>query len=279
MKTDTPSKFSVERDSARCIVNQYSADVHYSLVCDKAGFVISRIELLAYLTTFDMDKRSGNIPIDVSLFSKKGFSRAMNIMVKIYEAGLSVTDLVAVATEGERLGEVVVPQGKIGLATVASVVINGAFLIAGIPIASCFGGILQMRNHEPLRFVDLVEYDGSTLDPFEIFIAGRMTEVDGASKQGAGKILASFHEIPMPSSPAALEIINGLKEAELCNWLIVGKPNGLVCEMPARLNHVGLLLPSALNPVAAVAEAGVEVTCRTMSGVIDVERLKNFRNI
>jgi repressor of nif and glnA expression len=267
-----------QRDG-RSITQPGLDELKNALVCDKVGFVISRIELLAYLTTFDLDKRSGNIPIDVSLFSKKGFSRAMNIMVKIYEAGLSVTDLVAVATEGERLGDVVVPQGKIGLATVASVIINGAFLIAGIPIASCFGGILQMRNHEPLRFVDLVEYDGSTLDPFEIFIAGRMTEVDGASRQGAGKILASFHEIPMPSSHAALEIINGLKEAELCNWLIVGKPNGLVCEMPARLNHVGLLLPSALNPVAAVAEAGVEVTCRTMSGVIDVERLKNFRNI
>ena len=267
-----------QRDG-RLITQPGLDELKSALVCDKVGLVISRIELLAYLTTLDLDKRSGNIPIDVSLLPKREFSRAMNIMGGIFEAGLSVSDLVAVASEGDRLSEVLVPQGKVGFATVASVVIDGAFLKAGIPMASRFGGILQMRNREPLRFVDLVEYDGSTLDPFEIFIAGRMTEVDGASRQGAGKILASFHEIPMPSSPAALEIIDRLKEAELCNWLIVGKPSGLVCEMPVRLSHVGLLLPSGLNPVAAVVEAGIEVTCRTLGGVIDVERLRNFRDL
>lgn len=271
--------YCARQREGRSITQPGLDELKSALVCDKVGFVIGRIELLAYLTTLDLDKRSGNIPIDVSLFPKSEFSRAMNIMEGIFEAGLSVTDLVAVATEGERLGEILVPQGKVGFATVSSAVINGAFLKAGIPIASRFGGILQMRNREPLRFVDLIEYDGSTLDPFEIFIAGRMTEVDGASRQGAGKILASFHEIPMPSSPAALEIIDRLKEAELCNWLIVGKPNGLVCEMPVRFSCVGLLLPSGLNPVAAIAEAGVAVTCRTMSGVINVERLRNFRKI
>jgi Fe-S-cluster-containing hydrogenase component 2 len=35
MKTDTPSKFSVERDSARCIVNQCSSDVHYYDTADE----------------------------------------------------------------------------------------------------------------------------------------------------------------------------------------------------------------------------------------------------
>jgi hypothetical protein len=267
-----------QRDG-RSITQPGLDELKSALVCDKVGFVVSRIELLAYLTTFDLAKRSGNIPIDLSLLPKSEFSRAMKIMEGIFEAGLSVTDLVVIADEGDRLGEVIVPQGKVGFATVASAVINGAFLKAGIPIASRFGGILQMRNHEPLRFVDLIEYDGSTLDPFEIFIAGRMTRVDGASRQGVGKVLASFHEIPMLSRPAVLGIIDRLKEAELCNWLIVGKPSGLVCEMPVRLGHVGLLLPSGLNPVAAVAEAGFEVTCRTMSGVIDVGRLRNFRNI
>jgi repressor of nif and glnA expression len=267
-----------QRDG-RSITQPGLEELKSSLVCDKVGFVTSRIELLAYLTTFSLGERSGNIPIDVSLFPKKEFGKAVVVMRGIFEAGLSVSNLVAIASEGKRLGGVTVPQGKVGFATVSSVAISGSFLKAGIPIASKFGGILQIRNHEPLRFVDLIEYDGSTLDPSEIFIAGKMTSVIEAANNGGGKILASFHEIPMPSRPAAIEITERLKEANLCNLVIMGRPGGLICEMPARLQNVGLLLLSGLNPVAAAAEAGIEVTCKTMSGVIDVGELVSFLSL
>ncbi len=249
------------------------------LVCEKVGFATSRIELLAYLTTIDVDVYNGNVPIDVSFFSKREFIQAVDIMREIFDTGLSISNLVAVASEGERLGEVLVPHGKVGLATVSSVVINGSFLKAGIPIASRFGGILQIRNNEPLRFVDLIEYGGSTLDPYEIFIAGRMTNVTGASREGAGKILASFHEIPMPSRLAVLEIIDRLRRAGLCNEVIVGKPSGMVCEVPVRLNNVGLLLFGGLNPVAAAAESGINVNCTLMNGVINVKQLRSFYDL
>jgi len=206
------------------------------------------------------------------------FARMRRVMMR--SGGfLKRSNLVAVASEGERLGEVLVPHGKVGLATVSSVVVNGSFLKAGIPIASRFGGILQIRNNEPLRFIDLIEYDGSTLDPYEIFIAGRMTNVTEASKHGAGKILASFHEIPMPSKLAVLEVIDRLKSAGLCNEVILEKPSGLVCEVPVQLNNVGLLLFSGLNPVAAAAEAGINVTCKPMSGVVDIQTLRNFHDL
>lgn len=205
------------QQDGRSITQPGLDELRSALVCDKVGFVFSRIDLLAYLAALDLNRRSGYIPIDVSLLSRNEFSMAMDIMKRVFIAGLSVIDLVSVAAEGERLGDVVVPQDKVGFATVACAFINGVFLKAGIPITFRFGGLLQMRNREPLRFVDLIEYNGSTLDPFEIFIAGKMTEVDGVSQHGTGKILASLYEIPMPSIPAALEIIDKLKETELYN--------------------------------------------------------------
>ena len=60
------------------------------------------------------------------LFTKEKFTRALQAMRPAFEAGLCVSDLVAVASEGERLGEVIVPEGRIGLATVCSIVLNGA---------------------------------------------------------------------------------------------------------------------------------------------------------
>jgi repressor of nif and glnA expression len=40
-----------------------------------------------------------------------------------------------------------------------------------------------------------------------------------------------------------------------------------------------MVLQSGLNPVAAAVEAGIEVTNRSMSGVIDYAKLKKFREL
>jgi repressor of nif and glnA expression len=39
------------------------------------------------------------------------------------------------------------------------------------------------------------------------------------------------------------------------------------------------MLPSGLNAIAATAEKGINVTCRAMSGVIDIGKLGSFWSI
>lgn len=260
----------------RSITQPGLEELKSTLVCDKVGFVTDRLELLAYLTNFDLSEHTGYIPIDVSLFPKREFPRALEVMKSVFEAGLCASNLVAVATEGERLGETMVPQGKIGFATVCSAVVSGSMLKAGIPVDSRFGGILQIKHTEPTRFVELIEYNGSTIDPFEIFIAGRMTSAMKSATNGDGKILASFQEIPLPSKTEANTVIEKLKAANLCNLVIMGKASEPVCEIPVRLNKVGLVLPSGLNAIAATAETGIDVTSKAMNGVVGFGELRSF---
>jgi HTH-type transcriptional regulator, global nitrogen regulator NrpRI len=260
----------------RSITQPGLEELKSTLVCDKVGFVTDRLELLAYLTNFDLSEHTGYIPIDLSLFPKREFPRALEVMKSVFEAGLCASNLVAVATEGERLGETMVPQGKIGFATVCSAMVSGSMLKAGIPVDSRFGGILQIKHNEPTRFVELIEYNGSTIDPFEIFIAGRMTSAMKSAKNGDGKILASFQEIPLPSKTEANTVIEKLKAADLCNLVIMGKASEPVCEIPVRLNKVGLVLPSGLNAIAATAETGIDVTSKAMNGVVGFGELRSF---
>ena len=267
---------SIGHRDGRRITEPGLEELKSALVCDKVGFVTSRIELLAYLTTFDVEEFTGDIPIDVSLFPKEQFSRAWEVMKDVFTSGFCTSNLVAIASGGERLGDTIIPPDKIGFATVCSAAISGALLKAGIPIDSKFGGILQIRNHEPVRFVDLIEYHGCTLDPFEIFIAGKMTSVIEAARRGEGKILASFHEIPMPSRSAAEAVLDKLKAINLCHLVVMGKANESICEVPVTLNKIGLVLPSGLNAVAVAAEKGIDVTNKAMSGVIDVGKLRSF---
>ncbi len=268
----------VGRDG-RLITELGAEELGSALVRDKVGFAISRIELLAFRTNFDYQKHRGPIPVNVSFFRKEKFSKAVHAMKPAFEGGLCISDRVAVASEGERLGELIVPEGKIGLATVCSIVINGALLKAGVPMDSRFGGILQIRNHKPLRFVELIHYAGSSLDPSEVFIRARMTSVREAAKSGEGKILANFREIPALCRPTAEEEVAKLREAGLGGLLLMGNTSEPVCETPVELNKIGVILLGGLNPIAAAAEAGIEAENHAMSTIMEYRDLIKFEEL
>ena len=263
----------------RLITKSGIEELKSALVRDKVGLSISRIEMLSFRTDFDLDKHTGWIPANISFFPRDKFSKALKEMRPAFSAGFCASDLVAVADEGETLGELTVPEGKTALATVCSLVINGALLKAGVPIDSRFGGILQIRNHQPIRFVELIHYAGSSLDPSEVFISAKMTSVGQATRGGSGKILANFREIPAICRPVADEVVARLKEARLNGVLVIGETSEAVCEVPIELNRIGMVLLGGLNPVAAAAEAGIEVENQAMSTVLDYQSLIKFEEL
>lgn len=268
----------VGRDG-RLLTEQGEEELRNALVKDKVGLAISKIELLAFSTDFNYEKRCGSIPVNVSFLPKGKFTKALQAMKPAFEAGLCVSELVAVAQEGEHLGEFMVPEGTTGFATVCSIAINGALLKAGVPMDSRFGGILQMRNHKPFRFVELIHYAGSSLDPSEVFIRARMTSVKEAVKSGNGKILANFREIPALCRETAEEVVAKLREAGLEGILLMGNTSEPVCEIPVELNRIGMILLGGMNPIAAAEEAGIEAQNHAMCTVIEYQDLTRFKEL
>lgn len=268
----------VGRDG-RLITELGIEELKSALVSDKVGFAISKIELLAFRTNFDPQNRAGSIPVNVSFFPKEQFRKAFKAMKLVFAEGLCVSHLVAAAQEGQKLGELLVPPGKVGLATVCSIVINGTLLKAGVPIDSRFGGILQIRDRRPLRFVELIQYAGCSLDPSEVFIRAKMTSVREVATKGEGKILANFREIPALCRPIAEEVVSKLKEAGLGGLLVMGNTSEPVCEIPVEVNRIGMVLLGGLNPVAAAEEAGIEAENHAMSTVVEYQNLVKFEEL
>jgi len=269
----------VGRRDGRVITDKGKEEVASALVKDKVGFAISKIDLLSFRTTFDPVKRTGLIPVNVSFFSEEDFPKALNIMKPGFEAGLCVSELVKAVDAGQSLGDLVVPKGMVGLATVCSIVFNGVLLRASIPVSSRFAGILQVRNRKPLRFVELIHYAGCSLDPSSIFIRARMTTVNDVIRTGSGNLLANFREIPAPSRPMVEEIMEQLNRADLKLVMAIGGSGEPVCEVPVELNKIGLVLLVGLNPVALAEEAGFEADNRTMSTVMEYEELIQYKEL
>jgi len=270
---------SLGRRDGREITPLGIEELNNALVADKIGFVLEKIELLAFRASFDIERHTGLVPVNISFFPKKRFTEALQVMKGAFKAGLCVSDLVAVAPETERLGEVLVPKGKVGFATVCSLIISGSLLKAGVPIDSKFGGVLQIRNNKPLRFVNLIYYSGSTLDPSEVFIQAKMTDVLGVVKKGEGKVLANFREIPAQCQPLVETVINKLKGAALGGLIMMGNASEAVCDISVGLNRVGMILLGGLTPVAAAEEAGIDVENYAMSTLLEYQSLKKFQSL
>jgi repressor of nif and glnA expression len=249
-------------------------EVRDALAPQLLGFVREKLELLAYQTTFDPEKRTGQLSINTSLIDKDRFKKALAVMKDVFKAGICVSELVAIAAPGEKLGSVVVPAGKIGLATVCSVVINGVLLKAGVPTDFRFGGVLELRNSKPRRFVAIIDYGGTSLDPSEQFIRARMTSVGEASRTGNGKILGVFRTIPAPAREAVEEKLAMLKEAGIGGVFAVGNTSEPICQIPVSMNRIGIVQLGGLNPVAAAVESGIEIENMAESGLIDFKRLQ-----
>ncbi len=104
-----------QRDG-RVLTDEGNMEIGEARVKDKVGFAISKIELLSFRTNFNVASQTGMVPVNVSYFSKEIFPAALKLMEPAFKAGLCVSDLIAVAREGKRLGEFLVPRGKMGLA-------------------------------------------------------------------------------------------------------------------------------------------------------------------
>jgi repressor of nif and glnA expression len=260
----------------RMITPEGRQEVREALAPQHLGFVHEKLENLAYQTTLDPVKRTGQLPINTSLIEQDKFKKAVSAMKDAFKAGICVSDLVATASEGEKLGSVVVPSGKIGLATVCSVAINGVLLKAGIPTEFSFGGVLEIRNQQPRRFVAIISYAGTSVDPSEQYIRARMTTVAEAAKTGNGKILGVFRTIPAAAREAVEEKIAILKEVGIGGVFALGNTSEPLCQIPVALNRIGIVQLGGLNPVAAAVEAGIEIESIAESGLIDFQQLRSF---
>lgn len=269
----------VGRQDGRIITDKGIAEIADAMVQDKVGLAISRIEIMAYKTTFNPENGQGLLPVNISFFPQHLFKDALKVMGPAFEAGLAVSNLVAVAGDNERLGDAVVPAGCIGLATVCSLIVNGILLKAGIPMDSKFGGIIQMKNKEPLRFVELIHYSGSSLDPSEAFIRAEMTSVQKVIVKGEGNILANFREIPALCRPLVEELIGKLRKFDIGGVISMGEVSEPVCQVHVDLNKVGMILIGGLNPVACAQEAGIKAENRGMAMLMDYRELKPFASV
>jgi repressor of nif and glnA expression len=260
----------------RIITERGTKELENALVGDRMGFIITRIEKLIYDTTFDLKTKQGNVIINTSIIDKKDLDETVEIMRHVINEGYTFSPYIKIMEEGISFSDLNIPEGKIGIATMCSITIDGILLKRGIPVTPRYGGLLDVKNRKPTGFEDIIVYNGTSIDPMKIFLSKKMTRVLDAVETGSGRLLANLREIPASSVMEAENILRSAMSMGIADVTQVGESGKSVLNAPVDSGKVGVVVYAGTNIMAAVEESGINVSTYPISTIMDFKDLKKL---
>jgi repressor of nif and glnA expression len=255
------------------------AELRATQTFERVGYLSARIDQMTYAMDFDLATRTGRLVVNTSLVNPHQLQQCMEQVCRVFAGGWAMGNRLALLPPGETVGKLTVPPDKVGFCTVCSITLNGVLLKHGVPTVSRFGGLLELRNGQPTRFVEMIHYDGTSIDPLEVFIRGGMTDYLGAVRDANGLIGASFREMPEDSRELVLQLADRLSDIGLGAFLEVGLPGQSVLGLPITSGRIGSVVIGGLNPIAILEEMNYRVYSRALSGLLDYNRLFPYEEL
>ncbi len=239
-------------------------------------FTSTKIEDLMFRTSFDPVAMEGDVIVNLSIIKSQDVQDVLGVYGVAMKSGLSVSPFVKVINEGELIGDLKIMKDHVGIATVCSITIDGVLLKGGVMINPRFGGVVQIRDGQPIRFTDVVTYSSTTIDPLEVLMSQDITSVSRMLETGSGKILANLREAPMIARDDIDHILSDMMDAGISGIMDVGEPNSRILDVPVERDHLGVVVIGGTNPMAMAKEYGFNIYTNAMSTLIDINELKHI---
>lgn len=264
----------------RIITDKGKREAGTSRVLERIGLLSGKIDAMAYRMDFDPALRRGSVVVNVSAVPLNEFTdERRELIEKVFAKGYSMGNLLALFEPGDERLDVDIPEGYVGIGTVCSITLNGVLLRRGIPTFSRFGGLIELRDGNPTRFVDIIHYDGTSIDPLVVFIRSGMADYCGAVRNGNGRIGASFREFPADSIDAVQRISDQLETLGLGSLLCLGNPGQNLFNVPVGPQRVGAVIIGGLNPMSIFEETGLRIESSALSTLVDFNHLFHYTEL
>ncbi len=241
-------------------------------------FVTHSIDDFAMQVTYNPATNDGKLVYNLSFVRNEDLEFAIGILKDAYKTGLAASGLVRMIPSGKKLGDFTVPEGQTAICTVCSVTFDGLLIRRGVPVNPIGGGVVEIENRSPVRFIHMILYEHTTIDPLQVLNSQRLTSVTSVMRTGSGKILANIREFHMEAEPLVGEVLDDLADSSFIGILEVGMPNVSLLGVPVSPQFIGISCVGGTNPLAAIKESGRVVTTSAMKGLMDVSEMMEIRD-
>jgi repressor of nif and glnA expression len=257
----------------RTITQQGLEEMSRSLATQRLGFTTTRFMSLAYLATYDPVVDAGTVVGNVSILDNSLQHKTMDTMKALQNMNLLSAPYIKILNENEEYCDISVPKGQFALFTVCNLTLDSILIHSGIPLFFKYGGLVQVVNRKPIRFVEIISYEGTTIPPLEVFVYRKMTSISRILKTGSGMILATLREIPSEARERTVKILENQQKKGWGGVLVVGEPNEPVLGVPVGMDRFGICMVGGIVPGAAMVEEGEQIVTFAPHCFIPIEEM------
>jgi repressor of nif and glnA expression len=236
-----------------------------ALVDDRIGFIISKLERLAYRSTFDPVSSTGEVAYNLSIVPTESIEQVKSAFDEVARAGCGFFNSYRIIDHDPRI-----PHGHVGFITICSISMDGVFQRRGIPVRMAFGGRLEIEKGVPRQFKDLIGYRGTTIDPLELFISSGLTSISGYARSKTGIVLANVREVPCAARSQVQETIH---QMNACGFLFPVVMGNQVFNLPHNPYRLSIVAFSGLNYIGNTVEHGINIKTEIGAGNIQFSKI------
>jgi HTH-type transcriptional regulator, global nitrogen regulator NrpRI len=252
-------------NQGRILTSEGRQETDNALVDDRIGFIISKLERLAYRSTFDPVTSTGEVAYNLSIVPAESFEQTKAAFDEVIQSGCGFFSSYRVIDQDPRI-----PPGFVGFISICSITMDGVFQRKGIPVKMAFGGRLEIENGIPKRFMDLIGYRGTTIDPLELFISSGLTSIAAFSKSKSGIALANIREVPCAAKKQVEETIHLMNN---CGFVFPVTMGNQVFNLPKNPFRLSIVAFSGLNFIGNTVEHGIDIKTEIGAGNIPFSKI------
>jgi len=185
---------------------------------------------------------------------------------------------IKIAYSGDILCNHKIPDGKIGLATISSMSIDGIISNNGIYVVPLYAGLVEFNDLRPIRFTVLASTKGCSFDPLTNFMERDRSRVCEAIKKGHGFVPGDYREYSIMEHSTVIKLLKKITNI-LGGLIVAGKPRELVLGVLPNMNYGGIPAFGGELLIAALEENRISTYTRLADTLMDIKELQRISDM
>ncbi len=252
-------------NKGRLLTERGVAETNSALVEERIGYVISKLERLAYRSTFNPETGTGDVAYNLSIVPEEEEEKVRAAFDSVIKNELGFFSSYLVTNNDPRI-----PDGNVGFITLCSVTMDGVLQHRGVPVKIAYGGTLELKNNKPVSFRNLIGYKGTTEDPLSLFISAGLTSVGKICKTGTGIALANIRYVPKSAEGIVSGTTSMMRE---CGFLFPVAMGVEVFNFTPDQYRTSIVSYSGMNTIANAIEQDCSIKTEIGAGNIPFSKV------
>ncbi len=253
--------------SGRQITDLGREKLEKGLIYDQVDTIYSKFQERIYLTDFNANTQTGSVVVNTSTIYDK---KTLNLIKEAFNSGLCVSPYVNIQKGNDK---------SYNITTICGTTIDGIFLNEGILSIPLYGGLLKIEDYKPTRFVELISYKKTSIDPLDAFIVKEMTSVNEVIETGEGVIPANFRVVPSSAKDKIETIVAKLEKIGIGGVLAIGDEAENTLGIPVNEGTIGVGVVGGVTPFCAAQEKNHNIDIKIAEEIVNFNNLKSLGKI